>query len=58
MKITGNLITMFGVVSLIIYVIIKIFNFYGITSDYYGLYLVFYVFLIFCLFVFPTSYEK
>ena len=58
MKLTGNIITFLGVTLLIVYVVVKIFNFYGITSKSYGLYLIFYLFLLFCIFIFPNEYKK
>jgi len=58
MKITKNVITILGFTILIIFIFTKIFNFYGIPLQYYGVYLVFFTFLIICLFLFETSYES
>jgi hypothetical protein len=58
MKITGKLITIIGFSVLVIYVITQIFKFYGITPDYYGIYLCFYIFLFVCIIIFPNKYES
>lgn len=58
MNISGNTITILGFTFLITFVLIKIFGFYGITSDYYGIYLVFYLFLIICTLLFPLQYTN
>lgn len=58
MKITKNVITILGFTTLIIFIFTRIFDFYGIPLQYYGVYLVFYVFLVICLFLFETSYQS
>lgn len=53
-----NKITTFGITILVIYSIIKILNFYGVGVDKYGSYLVFYIFLLVCFYIFNSEYPK
>jgi hypothetical protein len=53
-----NKITTFGIAILIIYSVTKILNFYGIGVDKYGSYLVFYIFLLLCYYIFNSEYPK
>ena len=51
-------ITTFGLAILIIYSVTKILKFYGIGVDVYGAYLVFYIFLLVCFYIFNSDYPK
>lgn len=53
-----NKITMLGITILVIYSITKILNFYGVGVDKYGAYLVFYIFLLVCYYIFNSEYPK
>ncbi len=53
-----NKITILGITILVIYSITKILNFYGIGVDKYGSYLVFYIFLLGCYYIFNSEYPK
>ena len=53
-----NKITMLGITILVIYSITKILNFYGVGIDKYGSYLVFYIFLLICYYIFNSEYPK
>ena len=53
-----NKITMLGIAILVIYSITKILNFYGVGVDKYGSYLVFYIFLLVCYYIFNSEYPK
>jgi hypothetical protein len=53
-----NKITMLGITILVIYSITKILNFYGVGVDKYGSYLVFYIFLLVCYYIFNSEYPK
>ena len=53
-----NKITAFGIAILIVYSVTKILNFYGIGVDKYGSYLVFYIFLLLCYYIFNSEYPK
>jgi hypothetical protein len=53
-----NKITTFGLAILIIYTVSKILNFYGISIDKYGPYLVFYIFLLLCYYILNGEYTK
>jgi hypothetical protein len=51
-------ITIFGITILVIYSLTKILNFYGVGVDKYGSYLVFYIFLLVCFYIFNSEYPK
>jgi len=53
-----NKITMLGITILVMYSITKILNFYGVGVDKYGSYLVFYIFLLICYYIFNSEYPK
>jgi len=53
-----TLITIFGISMLILYIIIQILNFYGVGQDVYGIYLVFFLFLMITSLILPTSNPK
>jgi hypothetical protein len=53
-----NKITMLGITILVIYSVTKILNFYGVGVDKYGSYLVFYIFLLVCYYIFNSEYPK
>ena len=56
---TGTMtITITGVAILIIYILIQIFNFYGVGQDVYGIYLAFIIFMILNSFMLPTKNAK
>ena len=55
---SSRLITIIGFTILIIYIVIQLFNFYGVGQDVYGIYLSFLIFLIITSFVLPTKYPK
>jgi hypothetical protein len=51
-------ITLLGISILIFYSLIQIFTFFGISQDTYGVYLLFYVFLILSVIILPNEYPK
>ena len=53
-----NIITMVGLSVVFLYSVIQIFNFYGIDQSVYGLYVLFYLFIILCIMVLPNDYDK
>ena len=53
-----NHITLFGFSLVFLYSLIQILNFYGIGEDIYGVYILFYVFIILCIFILPNDYPK
>jgi len=55
---SSRLITIIGFTILIIYIVIQLFNFYGVGQDVYGIYLSFLIFLIITSFVLPTKYPN
>jgi hypothetical protein len=55
---SSRLITIIGFAILIIYIVIQLFNFYGVGQDVYGIYLSFLIFLIISSFVLPTKYPS
>ena len=53
-----NAITLIGLSIIFFYSLTQILNFYGITEDVYGVYILFYVFIIICILVLPNDYPK
>jgi len=51
-------ITLIGVSTIFIYCLIQILKFYGIGSETYGVYLMFYIFIIISMMILPTNYSK
>jgi hypothetical protein len=54
----SNLITILGVSILLFYSIVTILKFYGINESVYGIYLLFYIFIVVSMIVLPTEYPK
>jgi hypothetical protein len=55
---TGFTIAIIGMSAIAIYAIIKLLNFYGVGLEVYGIYLVFYVFILISIFILPVSEPK
>ena len=55
---SSKIITTVGFTMLMLYIILQILNFYGIGQDVYGIYLVFFLFLVINTLVLPTQYSK
>jgi len=53
-----NIITLLGLSIIFFYSIIQILKFYGIGEDVYGVYILFYIFIIISIMVLPNSYPK
>lgn len=53
-----NPITLIGLSIIFFYVLIQILKFYGIDEDVYGVYLLFYIFIILCILILPNEYPK
>jgi len=53
-----NPITLFGLSIIFFYSIIQILHFYGVEEDSYGIYMLFYLFLIICILILPNNYPK
>jgi hypothetical protein len=51
-------ITFFGVSLILYYCITKILNFYGISQEAYGVYVLFYVLIMIFILVLPSSYPE
>ena len=54
----NDLITMLGVSILLFYSIINILQFYGIGENVYGIYVMFYIFIVISILVLPSDYPK
>uniref|UniRef100_A0A6C0B015 Uncharacterized protein n=1 Tax=viral metagenome TaxID=1070528 RepID=A0A6C0B015_9ZZZZ len=54
----SKLLTFIGFSILFMYVIIQILLFYGVTSDSYGTYIGFYIFLLLSMIILPNSISK
>jgi hypothetical protein len=53
-----NPITLIGLSIILFYSITQILKFYGIGEDVYGVYILFYMFIILCMLVLPKQYPK
>lgn len=53
-----NAITLIGLSIIFFYSLTQILQFYGITEDIYGVYILFYIFIILCILVLPNDYPK
>jgi hypothetical protein len=53
-----NPITLIGLSIIFFYSLTKVLNFYGISEDVYGVYILFYIFIIICILVLPNDYPK
>jgi len=51
-------ITLIGLSSIIISILAKVLNFYGVGKDVYGIYFLFYMFIILCILILPNDYPK
>ncbi len=49
-------ITLIGLSIIFFYSIIQILKFYGIGEDVYGIYILFYIFIILCIVILPNDY--
>jgi len=54
MTMTGRLSFMFFTV-IVIYIVLQILNFYGISANVYGTYLVFFMFIVLSIFILPNN---
>ncbi len=53
-----NPITLIGFSILFFYSLTQILTFYGVGQDTYGVYILFYIFIILCILVLPNDYPK
>ena len=53
-----NPITLIGISIILFYSIIQMLKFYGVGEDVYGVYLLFYIFIIISILVLPNDYPK
>lgn len=53
-----NPITLIGISVIFFYCLSQILNFYGIGEEVYGVYILFYSFIIICILVLPNDYPK
>jgi len=53
-----NTITLLGFSFIFLYSLIQIFKFYGIGQEIYGIYLVFYIFIVISIIVLPNDYPS
>ena len=51
----GKTITFIGVSLLVMYIMIQILNFYGVDQSVYGIYLVFFLFILLSILILPNS---
>lgn len=53
-----NTITLIGLSIVFFYSLSQILNFYGVGEDAYGIYILFYIFIIICILVLPKDIPK
>lgn len=53
-----NPITLIGLSIIFFYSITQVLNFYGIGQDVYGVYILFYIFIILCILILPNDNPK
>jgi hypothetical protein len=53
-----NKITLLGLSTIFVYCLIQILKFYGVTSDVYGIYIYFYLFILISIFILPNDYPN
>jgi hypothetical protein len=53
-----NTITLIGFSIIFLYSLIQIFKFYGVEQEIYGVYLIFYIFIIVSIIVLPNNYPS
>jgi hypothetical protein len=53
-----NTITLLGLSIIFFYSLTQILNFYGVGEDVYGVYILFYIFIIISILVLPNDYPK
>jgi hypothetical protein len=53
-----NTITLIGLSIVFFYSLSQILNFYGVGQDAYGIYILFYIFIIICILVLPNDNPK
>jgi hypothetical protein len=53
-----GVITLLGLSIIFFYSLTQILNFYGIGEDVYGIYILFYIFIILCILILPNDYPK
>jgi hypothetical protein len=53
-----NPITLIGLSIIFFYSITQVLNFYGIGQDVYGVYILFYIFIILCILILPNNNPK
>ncbi len=51
-------ITLIGLSIIFFYIIIQLLKFYGIGEDVYGVYILFYIFIVMCILILPNGYPK
>ncbi len=53
-----NSITLIGLSIIFFYSLTQILKFYGVDEDVYGVYILFYIFIIMCILILPNDYPK
>lgn len=51
----GSTITLLGMSLILLYAVTQILNFYGVGPDVYGIYIIFYLFLLLTVFILPNK---
>ena len=54
----ASLISLIGFSVIFMYILIQILNFYGVTTDSYGTYVAFYIFMLLSIVILPNAIAK
>ena len=51
-------ITLIGLSIIFFYIVTQLLKFYGISEHVYGVYILFYIFIVLCILILPNGYPK
>jgi hypothetical protein len=51
-------VTLIGISIIFFYSLTQLLKFYGVEEDAYGMYILFYIFIIMCILILPNDYPK
>ena len=53
-----NSVTLIGLSIIFLYILVKVLEHYGIHEHVYGIYVLFYIFIILCILILPNDYPN
>jgi hypothetical protein len=51
-------VTLIGLSIIFFYIVVKILDYYGIHEHVYGIYVLFYIFIVLCILILPNDYPN